>query len=148
LSRRSGSETAQEQEILGAIGFTDNRVVVHSDSRVMPLARRAWCSWNALVEGDCQVSYWLNRLQSLNSEQEFFVTLNPTMELQQIWSELSYRHPQFSSLARVAQSRWAEISGAMNTHFCGAYWGRGSHEDAFVSGLRVAGGRSTRETAT
>lgn len=79
----------QEQEILGAIEFTDNRVVVHSDATVMPSDPRAWCSWNALVDascqvsGSCQASYWMNRLQSLNSDQQFFVTLNPTATLRQ-----------------------------------------------------------------
>jgi predicted NAD/FAD-binding protein len=130
--------TGSEREILGAIKFTDNRVVVHSDSAVMPRDRRAWCSWNALVDGDCQVSYWMNRLQSLNTDQQFFVTLNPTMQLRQVWSELNYRHPQFSAQARKAQARWGEINGVMNTYFCGAYWGWGSHEDAFVSGMQAA----------
>lgn len=130
--------TAQEQEILGAIQFCDNRVVVHSDAAVMPSEKTAWCSWNARVDGGCQVSYWMNRLQSLNSDTQFFVTLNPTMPLQQVWSELSYRHPQFSTRARQAQARWGEINGVMNTYFCGAYWGRGSHEDAFVSGVQAA----------
>ena len=136
--------TGSEREILGAIRFTDNRVVVHSDPAVMPRDRRAWCSWNALIDGNCQVSgscqvsYWMNRLQSLNADQQFFVTLNPTMQLRQVWSELNYRHPQFSAQARQAQARRSEISGAMNTYFCGAYWGWGSHEDAFVSGMQAA----------
>ena len=60
------------------------------------------------------------------------------MQLRQVWSALNYRHPQFSAQARKAQARWGEINGVMNTYFCGAYWGWGSHEDAFVSGMQAA----------
>lgn len=132
----------QERDILGSFRYSHNRVVVHSDPRVMPQARAAWSSWNALVNearGDaCQVSYWMNCLQSLGSEQDFFVTLNPTTELDSVWCERRYAHPQFDVAARRAQGRRHEIDGAAQTWYAGAYWGWGFHEDGFVSGEAAA----------
>jgi len=127
-----------EREVLGAIRYHPVRVVVHSDSQVMPRRRRAWCTWNVLVGDDCQVSYWVNRLQSLSGAQDFFVTLNPTGELGKVWGERTHEHPVFDSSARAAQARRQEISGVANTYYCGAYWGLGSHEDAFATGVDVA----------
>jgi uncharacterized protein len=135
--------SAAEREILGAIRYQGNRVVVHSDASVMPARRGAWSSWNAVVDeqrgNSCQVSYWMNRLQSLGDEQQFFVTLNPTRKLTDVWSTRSYAHPVFTPEARRAQQRRDEISGVGNTWYCGAYWGWGFHEDGFASGMRVAG---------
>jgi predicted NAD/FAD-binding protein len=127
-----------EQEILGAMGYADNRVVLHSDARVMPVDRKIWSSWNALVDEGCQVSYWMNRLQTLVSERDFFVTLNPLAEPDQVWSDVTYRHPVVSVPARTAQARRSEINGTSATYYAGAYWGSGSHEDAVDSGVQAA----------
>lgn len=131
-----------EREILGAIAYQPNRVVVHSDERVMPRHRAAWSSWNAVVDDQhpdrCQVSYWMNRLQSLPGRENFFVTLNPRMSLERVWSVRSYAQPVFTRRAVFAQRRKAEINGVRNTWYCGAYWGWGSHEDGFASGVEVA----------
>jgi predicted NAD/FAD-binding protein len=131
-----------EREILGAIPYERNRVVVHSDARVMPTNRAAWSSWNALVNGErsrrCQVTYWMNLLQSLGDEHQFFVTLNPTVDLGDVWGEREYAHPIFTVAARRAQARRSEISGQRGTYYCGAYWGWGFHEDGFSSGLAAA----------
>jgi predicted NAD/FAD-binding protein len=133
-----------ERDVLGAIGYQRNRVVVHSDDRVMPEHRAAWSSWNALVGAErperCQVSYWMNLLQSLPGRENFFVTLNPQTPLKRVWSEREYAHPVFTRRARAAQRCKAEISGVRNTWYCGAYWGWGFHEDGFVSGMEVAEG--------
>lgn len=134
--------SAAERQVLGAIRYQPNRVVVHSDASVMPRRRQAWSSWNAVVDpanpGVCQVSYWMNRLQSIPGDQQFFVTLNPLQPLAQVWSERNYAHPVFTPDARRAQARRAEISGHRNTYYCGAYWGWGFHEDGFASGLEAA----------
>ncbi len=129
-----------EREILGAIRYEENVAVVHSDPAVMPLQRRAWSSWNALAgqSQSCQVTYWMNRLQSLEGPQPFFVTLNPQRELGTVWCERRYAHPVFTVEARAAQQRYAEISGVRNTYYCGAYWRWGFHEDGFSSGIRAA----------
>jgi len=134
--------SAAERDVLGAIPYQENRVVVHSDATVMPANRNAWSSWNAVVdehrELTCQVSYWMNRLQSLGDGQQFFVTLNPARVLTDVWCTRSYAHPVFTPEARRAQRRRDEISGVGSTWYCGAYWGWGFHEDGFVSGLQVS----------
>jgi predicted NAD/FAD-binding protein len=131
-----------ERAVLGAIPYERNRVVVHSDTRVMPTNRAAWSSWNALVNEQrsrrCQVTYWMNLLQSLGNDHQFFVTLNPTTDLRDVWGVREYAHPVFTSDARRAQSRRAEISGQRGTFYCGAYWGWGFHEDGFSSGVTAA----------
>ena len=134
----------EERDVLGAIAYQPNRVVVHSDDRVMPEHRAAWSSWNAVVGAEhperCQVSYWMNLLQSLPGRENFFVTLNPQMPLRRVWSVREYAHPVFTRRARAAQRRKAEISGVRGTWYCGAYWGWGFHEDGFLSGVEVAEG--------
>jgi len=134
--------SAAERDVLGAIHYQRNRVVVHSDERVMPSCRAAWSSWNARVNNEgsrsCQVTYWMNLLQSLGDQHQFFVTLNPVEPLREVWSEREYAHPVFTVAARSAQGRRLEISGQRNTFYCGAYWGWGFHEDGFTSGLAAA----------
>ncbi len=133
-----------ERDVLGAIAYQPNRVVVHSDERVMPRNRAAWSSWNAVVDAErperCQVSYWMNLLQSLPGRENFFVTLNPQTPLERVWSVREYAHPVFNRRSRAAQRRKAEINGDRHTWYCGAYWGWGFHEDGFVSGAEVAEG--------
>ena len=128
-----------EEEILGALPFQQNDVYLHCDSSFMPADRRCWSSWNVLRTSDNRyiVTYWMNKLQGLRCDQQFFVTLNPPKEPQQIVWQGPYQHPQFSQAGWRAQQRWDEISNS-TVHFAGAYWGKGFHEDGFVSGMRCA----------
>jgi predicted NAD/FAD-binding protein len=82
----------------------------------------------------------MNRLQSLGADRELCVTLNRTeaIDPEAIIRVIDYSHPVFTAAGVAAQLRHAEISGRNRTHFCGAYWGWGFHEDGVVSGLRVA----------
>ncbi|HEY8762741.1 MAG TPA: hypothetical protein VIM18_00980 [Solirubrobacteraceae bacterium] len=81
----------------------------------------------------------MNRLQSLRAEREFCVTLNRTAEIapEKVIRTISYAHPVFTTAGVSAQARVAEISGQNRTHFCGAYWGWGFHEDGVASAVRV-----------
>jgi uncharacterized protein len=134
-----------EREILGAIPYQMNEAVLHTDRRLLPRRRRAWASWNYhLVEhpaGRATVTYHMNRLQSLRAERELCVTLNrsETIDPGKVIRKIAYAHPVYTPHGVQAQARVAEISGHDRTHFCGAYWGWGFHEDGVVSGLRVAG---------
>ncbi len=134
-----------EHEILGAIPYQGNEAVLHTDRRLLPRRRRAWASWNYhLVEsssGQATVTYHMNRLQSLRAEREFCVTLNRSeaIDPDKVIRRIAYAHPVYTPDGVRAQARVAEISGHNRTHFCGAYWGWGFHEDGVVSGLRVAG---------
>jgi predicted NAD/FAD-binding protein len=81
----------------------------------------------------------LNRLQKLRATEDYCVTLNRTgaVRPEKILRHLIYDHPLFTQEAIRAQSRWQEISGRHHTHFCGAYWFCGFHEDGLNSALRV-----------
>ena len=70
----------------------------------------------------------------------YCVTLNPRQPLDpsKVIRRLEYRHPQFTRASIAAQARWTEVSGANRTHYCGAYWRYGFHEDGVVSAQRVA----------
>src|SRR5690606_30636987 len=108
-----------ESRLLGAFPYQTNRVVLHSDQRLMPRRRRVWSSWNYLsganVSGDRAVSvtYWMNRLQGLSDARPYFVTLNPLMEVDpaQRWGEYDYDHPVFSQRAMQAQPLLGRLQG-------------------------------------
>jgi predicted NAD/FAD-binding protein len=134
-----------ERDLLGALPYVANEAVLHTDERLLPRRRRAWASWNyhllSTPTGKPTVTYHMNRLQSLSSDQQWCVTLNRTEAIDpaKIVRTIQYAHPVFTADGAKAQARIAEISGGRGrTHFCGAYWGWGFHEDGVVSGLRVA----------
>ena len=134
----------REHEILRGFPYQPNEAVLHTDVSLLPRRRRAWASWNyhlrLPLEGKTTVTYHMNRLQSLRAEREFCVTLNRTAEIDpsQIIRKIDYAHPVYTTAGVRAQGRYAEIGGVNRTHFCGAYWGWGFHEDGVVSALRVA----------
>lgn len=136
--------TDRERELLGAIPYQLNEAVLHTDTRLLPRRRRAWASWNyhLLVEptGASTVTYHMNRLQSLSADREFCVTLNRTdaIDPERIIRTIPYAHPVFTRAGHAAQARVAEISGRNRTHYAGAYWGWGFHEDGVASAIRVA----------
>ena len=134
----------REHEVLGSIPYQANEAVLHTDVRMLPRRRRAWASWNYHLldePGDrTTVTYHMNRLQSLNAEHDFCVTLNRTQEIDpaHVIRRIQYAHPVYTAGGVRAQRQFAEISGRERTHFCGAYWGWGFHEDGVVSAARVA----------
>ncbi len=132
-----------EREILGAIRYQPNEVVLHTDASLLPRSRRAWSSWNYHLRADdparvC-VTYHMNRLQLLDPGEELCVTLNGTdrIDPDRILRRFSYDHPLFDLAALRAQGERAAIDGVGRTHFCGAYWGNGFHEDGVTSALEV-----------
>ena len=132
-----------ETQALRSIAYQENDVVLHTDESLMPRRRRAWASWNYRVprEGGDRVivSYDMNRLQGIESRQRFLVTLNAAERIapERILRRFVYHHPVLDAEAIGAQKLHAEISGAERTHFCGAYWGYGFHEDGVKSALAV-----------
>jgi predicted NAD/FAD-binding protein len=90
--------------------------------------------------GKVTMTYHMNRLQSLHAEQEYCVTLNANGHIapSRVLRRMIYEHPLYTNASIRAQSRWREISGQRHTHFCGAYWFYGFHEDGVRSGMRVA----------
>jgi predicted NAD/FAD-binding protein len=139
-----GDASDRERNILSAIPYQTNEAVLHTDRGLLPRRRRAWASWNYhLVDqptGRTTVTYHMNRLQALRAEKDFCVTLNLTERIDpaKIIKRISYDHPLYTPEGLRAQRRVREISGQNHTHFCGAYWGWGFHEDGVNSGMRVA----------
>ena len=133
-----------ERDILSAFPYQENHATLHTDSSVMPVRKRAWASWNyhVLPSGPDLpvVTYWMNELQGLPSDTDYFVTLNRPDEIRPdaVLKQIEYHHPVYSEGAVAAQDRHGEIDGRNGVHFCGAYWGYGFHEDGVRSGLRVA----------
>lgn len=137
----------QEQEILSAIPYTKNSVVLHSDINLLPRSPRAWASWNYLLLAQrkeqaetAALTYNMNILQNIQSPVTFCVTVNASdaIDPAKIYGSYTYNHPLFTMGSVAAQARWHEISGQQHTHFCGAYWRNGFHEDGVFSAIRVA----------
>jgi predicted NAD/FAD-binding protein len=131
-----------EQDILAAIPYQNNEVVLHTDTRLLPRNRLAWSSWNYLKRPGNEratLTYNMNILQGLNAPETFCVTLNDTAAINphKIMGTFNYAHPVFTLEGIAAQERWEEINGG-STWFCGAYWRNGFHEDGVYSALRVA----------
>jgi predicted NAD/FAD-binding protein len=133
-----------ESELLGSIAYQANHTVLHSDESVMPRRRAAWACWNYRADpgrpGPATLTYDMNRLQRLSCRRRFLVSLNMTERIDPdlILAEFTYEHPVFTPETVAAQARWSEISGQRRTHYCGAYWRNGFHEDGAFSGLRAA----------
>jgi predicted NAD/FAD-binding protein len=136
--------TAVEKEVLGAMRYQDNEVVLHTDKTVLPKRKNAWSSWNYWLRKNVQeravLTYNMNILQGLDSNTTFCVTLNATdvIDPNSILARFNYSHPIFTSESVKSSQRWTDINGVDRTWFAGAYWGNGFHEDGVVSGKRVA----------
>lgn len=141
-----------EAGILGAIGSTPNRTVLHTDASFMPRARAAWASWNHRIDNcravgtTVEVTYWMNRLQSLSTHKPLLVTLNPGREIASgsVLREFNYSHPHYNLAALRAQKSLHTIQGIRGVWYCGAWTGYGFHEDGLRSGQLIAG--QMRET--
>lgn len=133
--------TPQEREVLGAIPYQENLAVLHTDTSLLPKRRKLWSSWNYLIprqgSGSAVITYDMNILQSIVAPMEFCVTLNVEHAIDEgrTIGRYVYNHPQFTLAAPAAQQRHSEISGRNRTHYCGAYWSYGFHEDGVKSAL-------------
>lgn len=149
----------QEAQILGAFSFTDNEAVLHTDTSVLPKKPLAWASWNYLLPNTNQqlqrrsqpqanqslgnelkpvLTYNMNILQRLVKNHNYLVTLNEQIDNAQVIKRINYRHPVYDIKMTLAQKQWHSLASQENhTHFCGAYWFSGFHEDGVRSGLRV-----------
>ncbi len=134
-----------EHEVFDELDYQPNEVVLHTDTSVLPKIKKTWAAWNYFVpkrEGDrVAVTYHMNILQRFESPENFLVSLNMGSEIDpsKVLGRWVYDHPKFTVGAVASQKRWAEISGLKTrTHFAGAYWSYGFHEDGVNSGLRVA----------
>ena len=138
--------TTDEQQVLGAIPYQMNAVVIHIDHTILPKRRAAWAAWNYHIDEEksdretVAVTYYMNRLQNFDHCPEHFcVTLNKTEDINpdKIIRIFNYAHPVFTLEGMQAQKNHHLINNKHHTHFCGAYWLNGFHEDGVNSALRV-----------
>jgi predicted NAD/FAD-binding protein len=138
--------TGMELQLLGAIPYNNNEVVLHTDTSLLPKNKLTWSSWNYLLDGEqsraAGLTYNMNILQGIKSKETFCVTLNATEKIapEKILGTYQYAHPVFSLASIEASSNWHRINGVNRTWYCGAYWGNGFHEDGLNSALKVTKG--------
>ncbi|MDO6508242.1 FAD-dependent oxidoreductase [Colwellia sp. 4_MG-2023] len=136
--------TEDETAILSAMPYSENSVILHTDKTLLPKREKAWASWNYQLSQDrskaASVTYNMNILQGIESENTFCVTLNQKEDIDPnlILREFTYHHPIFSSESIQAQQQRDKICGINQTHFAGAYWHSGFHEDGVRSAIEVA----------
>ncbi|WP_426173419.1 NAD(P)/FAD-dependent oxidoreductase [Massilia sp. TWR1-2-2] len=139
-----GDARADERDLLSAIRYQQNRAVLHTDASCLPARRKAWSAWNyqstAAATPDVCVHYLLNMLQPLPCTTPVIVSLNPidAPDPARVLASFDYAHPVFDQAAVAAQGALAQMQGAQNTWFAGAWTGYGFHEDGLKSGLAVA----------
>ncbi len=142
--RLLGDPSPVEQDVMGEFQTSANEAWLHTDASWLPTTPWAHASWNYRLSAHAgappMVTYDLNRLQGLATATRYCVTLNPDTPLSEgtVLGRYHYRHPLYTTAAVRAQERWAVVSGVNRTHFCGAYWGNGFHEDGLNSARRVA----------
>jgi predicted NAD/FAD-binding protein len=141
--RMLADPTATERDVLGAIGYQENEVVLHTDTRLLPHTRLAWAAWNYHVVQEqgapVALTYNMNILQDLKADETFCVTLNRTAHIDpaKIIKRIMYHHPLYTPAAVAAQARQGEVNSGNRTCYCGAYWRYGFHEDGVVSALNA-----------
>ena len=138
-----GDAAPEERRLLGSFRYSRNIAMLHRDPALMPRRRKVWSSWNFLSDGTAPgnppcVTYWMNRLQRLDTDEQVFVTLNPIQPPRDVLHEEVYDHPIFDRQALRAQESLWSLQGHRRTWYCGAYFGAGFHEDGLQAGLAVA----------
>ena len=140
-----GQPSEEERALLGAFRYSRNLAILHTDESLMPRRRAVWASWN-YIGGEARapervcVTYWMNKLQSLPTKTNVFVTLNPSRPPREesVLETIAYDHPLFDARAIAAQKALWRLQGVRNVWYCGAHFGSGFHEDALQAGLAVA----------
>lgn len=136
--------TAVEKSVLGAVRYQPNKVILHSDTSIMPKRRQVWSSWiysedAQRTDTEINLTYWMNSLQPWLKAEDMMVTLNSNRPIKDelIWDEVTLRHPVYDLEAIAAQEAAAAMNGANRTWFCGAWMKNGFHEDGLSSALDV-----------
>ena len=132
--------TIKEKEILSKFTYVSNRAFLHTDENLMPLKKKAWSSWNSITKDNktC-VTYWLNKLQNLKTNKNYFLTLNPVEEIDQnkVIKQEKFTHPYFNNQNVSLQKDLHLLQGRKRAWFCGSYFGYGFHEDGLKSSIEL-----------
>ncbi|KOG36150.1 MULTISPECIES: NAD(P)/FAD-dependent oxidoreductase [Streptomyces] len=137
--------TGQERRVLGAFTYSRNPTVLHRDTSVLPRSPHARAAWNYLLPscaarpGAVQVSYDMNRLQRLRTDEPHIVTLNPgdRVDDSTVLARMTYEHPVYTPESVAAQRLLPTLRTPV-TAYAGAYHGWGFHEDGCRSGVEAA----------
>jgi predicted NAD/FAD-binding protein len=131
-----------ERRVLGAFRYTRNDTVLHTDSSFLPETPAARASWNYRWRETTKptLTYYLNRLQRLEAERDYCVTLNQHVPEEHVLRRIVYEHPLYTVESMRAQVELPALSGRRRTWYAGAHHGNGFHEDGFASGVRAAAG--------
>jgi predicted NAD/FAD-binding protein len=138
-----GDANLDEQTVLSGIPYSQNQVTLHTDTTLLPKRKLAWASWNYRLDKTSDhpacVTYIMNILQGIKSDATFCVTLNQDKAINpdKIIQSFTYHHPVLNTQSVYAQNQRQLICGQNNTHFVGAYWYNGFHEDGVKSALDV-----------
>ncbi len=142
-----------EIEVLDAIKYQPNKIVLHSDASIMPKRKSVWSAWVYTEDSDKQsdridLTYWMNKLQPWLKQDDLFVTLNTTRDIDPalVWDEVTLRHPVYDLAALAAQKQAAITNGTNKTWFCGAWMKNGFHEDGIGSAMDVVAAIRARNT--
>jgi len=132
--------TQEEKNILTKFTYVSNTAFLHTDESLMPLRKKAWSSWNSInKEGKTCITYWLNKLQNLNTSKNYFLTLNPIEEIMndKVIKKINFTHPYFNTENVTLQKNLYTLQGKKRTWFCGSYFGYGFHEDGLRSSIEL-----------
>ena len=135
--------TPEEKSILANFKYKNNIAIIHTDESLMPKNKKAWSSWNSSVNKDntseTSITYWLNLLQNLKTNNNIFLSLNPFLKIdpKKIISKVKFTHPYYDKEALENQNRLKNIQNKKNLLFCGSYFGYGFHEDGIKSSLEM-----------
>jgi len=139
------SPTPEEKELLSPFKYQENMAYIHTDPTIMPEIPKNWSAWNFRYENNdskeaSTTTYWMNKLQSLKTDQQYFVTINPSQSIDQkkILKTIQYHHPLFDLNAITAQRDLFSLNHDGPLYFCGSYFRYGFHEDALLSSFNLA----------
>lgn len=141
--------TPLQKKLLSPFRYQKNHAVLHTNPQFLPRRRRAWASWNFLVQKpgasalpEATTHYWMNALQGISQHRNYFVSLNSRAALrdEEILYETEYTHPVFSLATLEAQPQLPalnQVSPQQRVFFCGSYFRYGFHEDAYGSAVNL-----------
>ena len=132
----------EEKEILNEFTYISNEAYLHTDEDLMPNKKNAWSSWNSISKKDLTktcVTYWLNKLQNLDTNKNYFLTLNPITKIKdsKIIKKINFTHPYLNNKSFEMQNRLKDLQGKKRVWFSGSYFGYGFHEDGLKSSLEM-----------
>ena len=132
----------EEKEILNEFTYISNEAYLHTDVDLMPYKINAWSSWNSISKKDLTktcVTYWLNKLQNLDTNKNYFLTLNPITKIKdsKIIKKINFTHPYLNNKSFEMQNRLKDLQGKKRLWFSGSYFGYGFHEDGLKSSLEM-----------